>query len=500
MVLKQITTALLFFGMIIPLFFKAQAVPVQDSIDVFLNNIMQQRNVPALQLSVVRQGKIVKLRSYGMANLENSIPATDESIFAINSITKAFVGVAIMQLAEEGKLKITDPISMYLDSLPVSWQKITLQQLLTHTAGLPEIFDDSEQVFGGGDENLAWQKVITLPLEFKAGEKFGYNQTGYVILGKIITKLSGMHFTKFIEQRQFNVAGMKLTRFGDSFDVVPNSAGAYTMAKNVGGRWIRNDKPGIAYMQFPIFYRTAAGILSTAKEMANWIIALQNGKLLKQKSSIDTLWTPAILNNGKIGGFNQLTNGYALGWPTVTRAEHPAVGPVGGGRNGLFVYLKDDLSVVILTNLMGSNPERLIDEVAGYYIPEMHEANGFGLSPAIKKLRAVLLKQGFDKAVAAAATLKKEDKAFNLEEEDLNGWGYQLLSQKEPTKAFAIFKLNVKLYPESANTYDSLGEILEIMGDNKAALLNYKKSLSLNPDNKNASNRIKVLSGKAVLK
>ena len=124
-------------------------------------------------------------------------------------------------------------------------------------------------------------------------------------------------------------------------------------------------------MQIPLFYRTAAGVQSTATDLANWIIALNTGKLLKQQSSIETLWTPAKLNNGKIGGFNKLTNGYALGWPTVTRDEHPAVAPVGGGRSALFIYPKDKLSIVVLTNLMGANPDRFIDEIAGFYIADM---------------------------------------------------------------------------------------------------------------------------------
>jgi CubicO group peptidase (beta-lactamase class C family) len=380
--------------------------------------------------------------------------------------------------------------------LPTAWQKITLQQVLTHISGLPDIMDADEQVLGHGDEDEAMQKVKALPIEFKVGEKFRYNQTGYVLLGQIITKLSGMHFTKFIEERQFKAAGMKLTRFGDSYDVIPNYAGAYTMTKQLGSSFIRNKIQGIGYMQFPVFFRTAAGILSTATDMGNWIIALKTGKLLKQQASIQTMWTPAILNNGKIGGFNQLTNGYALGWPTVTRDEHPAVGPVGGGRSAVFVYLKDDLSIVVLTNLMGANPEQLIDEIAGYYIPEMHEANGFGLSPNLHKLRLALLKQGFNNAPAVAANLKKKDPAFNPTEGELNGWGYKLLNQKQVAQSLAIFKLNVVLYPQSANAYDSLGEILELTDDKAGALTNYKRSLALNPDNKNAADRVAALSGK----
>lgn len=491
--LKPLLVALLFSSVLSRSSAQSQQAQTPDSIDVFLKAKMKEGQIPALQLAVIRQGKIVKLKSYGVANLENNIKATDESIFSINSITKAFVGIAIMQLAEEGKLKIEDPISLYIDSLPASWQKITLQQVLTHTSGIPDIADEEDQT--SGDENIVWKKVKALPIEFNAGERFSYNQTGYVALGKIITKLSGVHFTKFIEDRQFKVADMKLTRFGDSYDVIPNSAGAYNMMKLIGTKMIMNNTPGIAYRQFPVFYRTAAGIMSTANDMANWIIALQSGKLLKEKSSIEALWKPAILNNGKIGGFNQLTNGYALGWPTVTRAEHPAAGPVGGGRSAVFVYLKDDLSIVVLTNLLRASPEHFIDEIAGYYIPEMHESNGFGLAPAIRKLRTELVKQGFDKADAVVAGLKKKDPSFTLDEDDLNTLGYKFLRQKQIKETLSIFKLNVKLHPESANPYDSLGEILEITGDNQAALLNYRKSLELNPDNKNASDRIKALSG-----
>jgi CubicO group peptidase (beta-lactamase class C family) len=477
-----------------PLFSGAQNL-TSDSIDVFIKNKMQQKHIPALQLAVIRNNKVVKLNSYGIANLENNIPATDQSIFSINSITKAFTGVAIMQLVEEGKLKTTDLVSMYLDSLPAAWQKITLQQVLTHTSGLPDILNEDEQVLGNGIEKLAMQKVKALPMEFNTGEKFSYNQTGYVLLGQIITKLSGMHFTRFIEERQFLVAGMPLTRFGDSYDVVPHSAGAYTMTKLVNGEFVRNQTPGVGYIQFPLFFRTAASIQSTAGDMANWIIALKEGKLLKHKSSIDAMWKPAILNNGRVGGFNKLTNGYALGWPTVTRDDHPAVGPVGSGRSALFIYLNDDLSIVVLTNLMGGNPDQFIDEVAGFYIPEMHEANGFGLSTNLKKLRMALISKGFDHAGNIAADLKKRDTTFKLEENALNAWGYQLLNQKRPKEALSILKLNTTLYQSSANAYDSYAEVLELTGNKNDALINYKKSVEINPQKKTAAERITALSG-----
>ncbi|QMW04967.1 serine hydrolase [Spirosoma foliorum] len=476
---------------------QALAQSRKDSINVFIKKQMQNGHIPGLQLAIIRNGHIDQLSAYGLANVEYQIRTTDQNVFAINSMTKAFVGVAIMQLAEQEKLRINDPIGNYIDSLPTAWQSLTIQQLLTNTSGLPNIIDQYEHVLGQGQEQAAWTEVKALPIEFKPGERFSYNQTGYVILGKIINRLSGVAFTQFIEDNQFKVAGMNLTRFGDSSDLIPNSAGGYTRVKNVNGKWLSRDEKdplGVDFIKFPVFFRTATGILSTAQDMAHWLIALQSGKLLKKKESLEALWTPARLTNGQVSGFNELTNGYALGWPTVTRDEHPAVAPVGGFRSALFVYPKDDLSIVVLTNLQGANPEWFIDEIAGYYLPDMHKANGFGLSSSLKTLRTELLKKGFTNAIPIAKTLQQKNASFHLKEDQLNSWAYYLASENKTQEALAIFKLTVALYPQSANAYDSLGEGYDMVGDKASAIQNYKRSLELDATNQNAANQIARLS------
>lgn len=247
----------------------------------------------------------------------------------------------------------------------------------------------------------------------------------------------------------------------------------------------------------PPFLQTAAGMSSTAKEMADWIIALQNLQLLKQPSSLAALWTPAVLNNGETGGFSSLLNGYAAGWPVVKRAEHPALAPVGGGRSALFVYPNDDLSIVVLTNLSGGTPDVFIDELAGLFIPDMKEANGFGLSPSLKSLKMTLDKVGYKKAIDEVKILTKTNKAFALNEKEINGWGYKLMSQKRMHDALEVFKLNTYLYPTSANAFDSLGEFYAELGETEQAIKHYEQSLKLDPKNKNADEQIKKLtSGK----
>jgi CubicO group peptidase (beta-lactamase class C family) len=355
---------------------KIQDKPQPDSVEAFLHSQMQKRRIPGLQVAVVRHGKIVLLGAYGLANVQDSIPATNRTLFTINSIAKAFTGVAIMQLVEEGKLDIAAPVSRYLDGLPAAWQAVTLQQLLTHTSGLPSYMDDIGKMVSNEGDDASWAKVQTLPMEFAPGEQFSYNPTNYLLLGQIIDKLSGQSFTQFITERQLQVMGMPLTVFVDSHDVVPHSARGYTFFRDVGGEPRRTDMLGNIFEEVPPFLRTSSGMSSTAEEMARWIIGLQGGQLLKAKTSLTTLWTPGVLNDGSLGGFSKLLNGYALGWPTATRPEHRAVASIGGARSALFIYPDDDLAIVILTNLQGAFPEEFIDEVAGYYIPGMRVSRG----------------------------------------------------------------------------------------------------------------------------
>ena len=358
------------------LFDKGQHVYAQSisgRVDAFIKTEMKARSIPGLQVVVIQRGSIVKTGHYGWANVEFSVPVTDSTVFSINSITKAFTGVAMMQLVEEGKMDIEAPVSHYLDSLPEAWQKVTIRQLMGHVSGLPDITDTlTDELVSKEGEDAAWAKVKTLPLFFQPGERFNYNTTNYLLLGKIIDKLSGQPFVNFIQRRQLDVVNMQQTTFGNSFDVTPKKAPTYTYyKKDEKGEFVKQDHLMQTYEVFPAFLLTDAGMFSTATELARWIMALQQGKLLKNKKSIHTMWTPVRLNSGSIDGFGGILNGYALGWPVVVRPSHPAVAPIGGGRASLFIYPQDDISIIILTNLTGCGPESLVEGVAKFYIPSL---------------------------------------------------------------------------------------------------------------------------------
>jgi len=335
-----------------------------DVIDAFVQKKMQERRIPGLQLAIVRNGKIIKTGNYGFANLQDSIAVNDKTVFTINSITKAFVGVAIVQLMEAGKLTLDAPISKYLTDIPDSWKAVTVQQLLSHISGIPDIVNEEESVLINDDPEEAWRMVMQMPNEFKTGEKFSYNQTNYLLLGRIINNLSGMSFQEFITREQLEKVGMPKTivsGFGATKAVIPHSASSYQYRKGVLSNM---------FFSFPPFLQTAAGMSSTATELANWVIALQNRQLLKQSSSLKALWTPAVLNNGETSGFSRLLNGYAAGWPVIKRVNHPALAPVGGNRSAIVVYPNDGLSIIILTNLSGGFPETFADELSELLMPQ----------------------------------------------------------------------------------------------------------------------------------
>jgi tetratricopeptide (TPR) repeat protein len=154
----------------------------------------------------------------------------------------------------------------------------------------------------------------------------------------------------------------------------------------------------------------------------------------------------------------------------------------------------NELTVIVVTNLIFAAPESFIDEIAGFYIPDMRASNGFGMSPVLKQFRALLLKTGFDRAIELAEKEKRKNPQYQLPENDLNNWGYAMLLEGKKKEALEILRLAAKLYPVSWNAYDSLAEAYEDLGDKELAIKNYRHSLDLNPKNTNAVEHLKKLS------
>jgi len=318
----------------------------------YLRRLMEERSIPGLQVAVVRDGKIELLNAMGLANIEHQVPTTRQSIFSINSMAKAFTGVAVMQLVEAGQLDLSAPISTYLDGLPEAWNTITVRQLATLTSGVPEMMvytaDSNVALIGDGSEDGAWQAAYALPMAYPTGEGYAYTQTNYALLGKIIERLSGKPFAAFVAERQFTVAGMPSTLYVNDQDIVPNRANTY-MCISVEGA--PTGRVSNSHINWPTVLRPAAGLQSTAEDLANWAIALQSGALLEQASSIETLRTAVPMHDGRPGI-------WGIGWLVGRSAAGRVSAPAGGAKAQLVLY-PDGLVVVLLTNLIGAFQEQL---------------------------------------------------------------------------------------------------------------------------------------------
>ncbi|MEB2776106.1 serine hydrolase domain-containing protein [Algoriphagus sp. D3-2-R+10] len=343
----------------------------KEEVISYLKSEMDKKKIPGLQVAVIRNNEIILSESLGLANVPFAAEVTNESLFSINSIAKVFTSTAIFQLVERNEIQISEPISRYLSGLPEEWSPITIAQLLSHTSGLPDIEDPiSGDLLGAKGEDLAWKKVQQIPLQFQAGEEFSYNATNYLLLQKLIEKYSTDGFEDFIKKNQFDVAEMNRTIYEDSFTVRENKSPTYCYyyLDKVSGEYIEGEQLLEVNEEFPDMLKADSGVFSTAEDMAKWILSLQGHKFLKKKESIAQMWNPIKLSNGEYGGFGGDLNAYALGWPVIHRNKHPALAPIGGGRASFIIYPKDDLAIILFTNLSGSDPVAMIEKIATYYL------------------------------------------------------------------------------------------------------------------------------------
>jgi CubicO group peptidase (beta-lactamase class C family) len=455
-----------------------------DEIDDFIQAKMADKRIPGMQLAVVRNNEIIKTASYGVSNIQHSVSVHDETIFPIASMTKGFFGVAIMQLVEQGKIDLSQPISSYLPDLPKKWQSITVRQLLTHTSGLPRIFSGYiVNLIDAKGPDASWELVQKQSLESQANTKWSYVQTNYILLGKIIDKISGQPYEEFIAQNQLQEVNMPKTEaagFAGQKYVIPHQSTNYMYERNGDGA-LKSFSWGISRLMGP-----AAGMNSTAIELAHYLIALQKGDLFENKSSLETLWTPGKLNNGAMVGRNS-RQGYAFGWELIGRTNHPTMHVGGNANSAMIIYPKDNLSIVLLGNLIGSDPRSFMNEIAGFYNSDMKAENGFDLPRTVKPLFLALKTKSYEKAIDVAIDLQ-ESQNIKFGINDVNDWGYILIGQNKKAEALEIFRLNTVLYPENANAYDSLAETYGALGNMEQAVKYYQKALEINPDYANADN------------
>jgi D-alanyl-D-alanine carboxypeptidase len=320
---------------------------LEQKIDAVMTEVYKPGQ-PGAAIILRKNGKTLFRKGYGLADLELQIPVEPDMVFRLGSITKQFTAVSILMLAEQGKLALQDEITKFLPDYPVQGRKITVEHLLTHTSGIQSYTDMPEWL-------SMWRKDFTLkelidlfkdkPMQFEPGQHWAYCNSGYILLGAIIEKVSGQTYEEFVDSRIFKPLGMKGSGYGNTERVISRRIPGYQMGKNgfINAPYLSMTQP-----------YAAGALLSTVDDLAVWSDAVFLGKLIK-KELLDKALKSYRLQDGE-------STGYGYGWFIADFDGHRSI-EHGGGINGFTSYEmtfpEDGIFLAILTNsaVEGREPE-----------------------------------------------------------------------------------------------------------------------------------------------
>ncbi|HEX9919695.1 MAG TPA: serine hydrolase, partial [Pyrinomonadaceae bacterium] len=438
---------------------------------------------------VAENGKVIYKKGVGLANMEWNVPNDADTKFRLASVTKQFTAALILQLVEQGKLKLDGKLSEYLpDYRKDVGDRVTIHHLLTHTSGipsytsLPKFMEDASRNPYAVAEFV--KKYASGDLEFEPGAKFRYNNSGYFLLGAIIEKLHGKPYEQVIKENIFEPLGMKNSGYDHHGTLLSKRASGY---RKTPAGYIN-----APYLDMSIPY-AAGSLYSTVEDLYLWDQALYTDKVVSAKTR-ELMYKPFLDNYAYGWNVSKVSLGQAK--ETINSVSHS--GGIHGFSTLLTRYPDQKHLVVLLDNTsQGDKLERITRDLTNILYNQPFEMPKQSIAEALMK---TLSERG---DVAAAVKQYRELRAtqaaaYDFGEGELNALGYQLLGAKKMKEAIEIFKLNVEVHPRAANPYDSLGEAYLLAGERELALQNYRKAVELNPQNTNAVSIIKNLESPAV--
>jgi len=460
------------------------SVPAQDKaakIDELMKvyNSYRQFNGTVL---VAENGKVIFKKGYGLANMEWNIPVEPDTKFRLGSITKQFTSMLVLELVQEGKIKLEGKLTDYLpDYRKDTGDRITIHQLLNHTSGIPSytgmpnFFQDvSRNPYGVSD---FVKKFASGDLEFEPGTKWNYNNSGYFLLGAIVERVTGKPYEQVLKERILDPVGMKDTGYDHYETILAKRASGYE--KRPGGY------VNAPYLDMSLPY-AAGSLYSTVGDLYLWDQALYTDKLLSPQLK-ESMFKPGLSN-------------YAYGWvvqkgPLGAQGEPVTIIQHGGGINGfntLITRLPESKNLIVLLNSTGGTKlQDMSQKIAAILFGKPYKAP---LRDIADTIFDTIMEKDVQTAIKQYRDLKAtQQDAYDFGEQQLNGVGYRLLQTKRVKDAIEVFKLNVEVFPQGFNAYDSLGEAYMANGDKSLAIQNYKKSLELNPKNTSAVEMLKKL-------
>lgn len=322
-----------------------------DGIDDTIKAAMAKDHLPGVAVGVIKDGKLLVSRAYGLANLETNTPVTTETVFRIASMSKQFCAASILMLQAEGKLSIEDPVSKYIDGAPESWKDIKLRHLLGHQSGIHELNDTKGYDFRDDYTQAQLLSLMkAMPLDFAPGDKFSYSNSNYCILGWIVEKVSGLSLAEFARTRIFVPTGMTHTSYFREEDVIPNRANAY--------RW-STDHYTNGWPERSAAADGSGAVLTTLGDWAKWDAAL-NALIPVSFDVQRQMGTAGTLNDGK-------RSSYGFGWYDDGGGKVHHTGSTYGFTSAFIRDPARRLTVVVFRNSNGGNSLQMAKDVLAAY-------------------------------------------------------------------------------------------------------------------------------------
>jgi CubicO group peptidase (beta-lactamase class C family) len=469
---------------------KAQDNPALNSlgreIEAEAKSLQKILNVPGLSVVVVEGDHVILCKGFGLSNIEKNIPFDSHTPARLASATKFFTSIGVLSEVNKGIIDLNAPLKTYLNDVPATWENIPLYMLLNLTSGIPGTektsFDQMvEAQQRKVNEHDLYELLNKLPLESKPGEKWDYRQTGYMIVAMIISQRTGKTWPEILEETMLTPAGMENTGHNDltayPADLVPKN-----YVYNNKGQLINSP------MFFPAVLATGAGYNTSAADLAKLFLAINQGRVLSSelisKYEFDKTWMYPL-------GPEQY---YSIASEIKTFGPYLTIGHSGGPDLANIRYSPDrKIGIAVLAN---RNTTGISEDLTNRILKRMLQDSAFSKQsqPVSYAVMAIVKKSSYNNLLGFYDRAKTDKKySFKDAESSLNSRAYELMNSHRLDDALKVFRLIVHEYPNSANAYDSLGEAYLANGNKDLALLNYKKSLRLNPANDNAEKIIDSL-------
>ena len=326
---------------------------LRRTVDSLGNAFVASKEAPGVSIVVTKGRDTLVSQGYGVSDLENNVPATPHTVYRIGSITKQFTSASVMQLVEAGRVKLDDSIGAYLPNLPARWRPATIRQLLNHTSGIPSYTDIGPRWLKRIGEPMTPDSLVALTandtLTFAPGTGWRYDNSGYVVLGMLVEKVSGKTYAQYLDEKMFKPLGLTETMYCSNAPIIPHRAQGY--GKDATG-W--RNAPFIDMTQ-PF---SAGALCSSALDLARWNQALSSGKVVSG-GSYREMTTPTGAAAPRHYGFGLMQDTIAAGHRVIMH---------GGGIPGFSTFnawLPDDsISITVLPNSESARPDRVFRNIA----------------------------------------------------------------------------------------------------------------------------------------